>query len=228
MRLLIALLLATLMFSSPAHAEFIISSAILEFTTEGPRQQDIELISRTPNSNDYVVSDVSEILNPDSPTENRQLLEDPAAGGLLVTPDKTILPGGSRKLLRFVLLRTQDEQEHIYRVTVKPVIKGIDANSNKLGLKVLVGYEVLVIVRPALIASGYTASRHGKTVTIINTGNTNLVFQNGRQCVEIEICKAPPTARIYPGHSVIIELPQDRPVIYSVWDGRATDIKILD
>lgn len=76
---------SALSMATPAHADFIVSSAIIEFTGDGPRQQDIELISRS-KENDYIVSEISEVLHPDSPDEKRRLIDDPAQGGLLATP----------------------------------------------------------------------------------------------------------------------------------------------
>lgn len=201
----------------PARAEFIISNAILEFNAGGPRQQDIELVSRS-EASDYVVTEVSKILDPGLPTEKRELVGDPQQGGLLVTPEKTVLAPGARKLLRFVLLREPDAQEHVYRVTVKPVIKGVD-NASKVGLKVLIGYEALVIVRPAKPVPAYTVVRNGRTLSIANTGNTNVLFQNGAQCPASEGCELPPALRVYPGQKAQVELPLDKTVTYTVWDG---------
>jgi P pilus assembly chaperone PapD len=211
--------------AAPAQAGFIISSAIVEFTADGPRQQDIDVVSRT-GENDYVVSEIYEIHHPDAPDETRQLMDDPAQSGMLVTPDRMILQAGGRKVLRFVLLRAPDAEEHIYRAVVKPVIKGVETTSH-LGLKVLVGYEVMVIVRPAAIASSYAAQRHGRQLTLTNTGNTNILLQSGKQCDPADACQRPPVLRVYPGHSARAELPLDKPVTYAVWDGKTTDIKIF-
>jgi P pilus assembly chaperone PapD len=220
------ILLVFIGISATARAEFIVSSAIIEFTGDGPRQQDIELISRA-KDNDYIVSEVSEILNPGAANESRRLIEDPAEAGLLVTPDKTILVAGSRKVLRFVLLKSPDEREHIYRVSVKPVIKGVQNNA-KMGLKILVGYEVLVIVRPAAMQPFYNAHRAGKVFSVTNTGNTNILFQNGKQCVQVNDCKLAQVMRVYPGQTDTVTLPLDRAVTYSIWNGKDTIEKRLD
>ncbi len=206
--------------ASPARAEFMISSAIIEFNSESPRQQDIEAISRS-KDNDYLVSEISEIINPGMPNETRKIIEDPSKGGLLVSPDKTILTAGGRKVLRFILLREPDDKEHIYRITIKPVIKGLQGDV-KIGLKILIGYEVLVIVRPKEIKFNGLAKRVGKTFTAINNGNTNILFQNGKQCITEENCQIPPVVRVYPGETRTIQLPFDAPVWYSIWDGKNT------
>lgn len=212
-----------MLITSSAKAEFIITTAILEFKQDGPRQQDIELVSRS-EENDYVVAEISEIIHPGAPDETRKLIDDPAESGLLVTPDKTILTGGSRKVLRFVLLKEPDAQERIYRVAVKPVVKGVD-NDTKVGLKVLVGYEVLVIVRPSTMQPSYTAQRSGKTFTATNNGNTNVLFQHGQQCSAVDDCEPTPVMRVYPGQTAQLELPKDIPVSFSIWNGTGTSEK---
>ncbi|MBM3618489.1 MAG: hypothetical protein FJX23_08105 [Alphaproteobacteria bacterium] len=221
--LLTLVALAAVSMASDAKAEFIITTAILEFKQDSPRQQDIELVSRS-TENDYVVAEVSEIVNPGSPDEIRKLIEDPAEGGLLVTPDKTILTGGSRKVLRFVLLKEPDAKERIYRVAVKPVVKGVE-NDTKVGLKVLVGYEVLVIVRPSVMQPSYTAQRNGKTFTATNNGNTNVLFQHGQQCSAADKCEPTSVVRVYPGQTAQLELPHDMPVSFSIWNGVETTEK---
>ncbi len=199
-----------------AHAEFLVSSAILEFHSGGPPQKDIELIGRG-SGKDYIVTEVNEIRRPGAQDEAHQLVENPGESYLLVTPDKTILPAGSRKVLRFVLLKPLDAQEHIYRVAVKPVIKDV-ANNAALGLKVLIGYEVLVILRPAVITPNYHVERHGRMLTVRNDGNSNVLLQNGQQC-KAQKCPLPPVIRVYPGQSRSVELPRAQPVTYTVWDG---------
>ncbi len=204
----------------PARAEFMISNAILEFTTGGPTKQDIELISKD-SGDTYIASEIFEIANPGQPNEQRRKIDDPASAGLLVTPDKTVLPAGSRKVMRFVLLKPPDTHEHIYRVTVKPVIKGVNGDG-RVGLKILVGYEVLVIVRPAAINTAYNAARRGKTLHIENTGNSNVLFQAGKQCAAPNQCADLPVHRVYAGTQIDVALPQDMPISYAVWDGRET------
>jgi P pilus assembly chaperone PapD len=209
----------------PAHAQaaFIISSAILEFTQDGPRHQDVEVISQS-DKNDYVVAEVSEILQPGLASETRRVITDVSQSGLLVSPDKMVLAGKNRKVMRFVLLKEPDDQEHIYRVAIKPVINQT-GSSDKVGLKVLIGYEVLVIVRPRSIASSYTAERQGNVIKVANNGNTNILFEGGQQCATPSDCKQTPVLRVYPGQTDSIKLGGDGVVHYSVWDGKDTSEK---
>ncbi len=224
--ILLMLMVGSLSLARSARAEFIITSAIIEFTADGPSQHDIELVSRS-RDNDYIATEISEIINPGTAHEERRVIEDPADAGLLVTPDKTVLTGGSRKLLRFVLLHMPDEKERIFRVAVKPVVKGVE-DQNKIGLKILVGYEVLVIVRPRNPQVSFDAKRQGKYLLIENRGNTNVLLQHGQQCNPAPSCKVTPVMRVYPGSYEKIELPADAAVSYTIWDGIKTTERQFD
>lgn len=222
--LLLPLFMSVLLLAAfPARAEFIISNAILEFQPDGQGQKDIEIISRS-KDNDYVVTEVSEIINPGAANQSERPFENPEEAGLLVTPDKVVLSAGSRRVLRFVLMKEPGEQERIYYVTVKPVIPGLSQN-NKLGLKVLVGYRVMVIVRPATTKADFSAQRTGKTLTFRNTGNTNLLLQQGQQCASTKDCRPLAVERIHAGQSKTLTLHMDAPVSYSIWDGQNTTEK---
>ncbi len=210
-----------------AHAaDFSINSAIIEFNKDGPRQQDVIISSHSSDSN-YIITEINEVINPGRPDETRHLITDPAQSGLLVVPDKVVLAPGGEKVLRFVLLHEPDAQEHIYRVAIKPIVKGID-DSNRLGLKILIGYEVLVIVRPAASVPSYQAGRQGNNFSVINNGNTDILFQNGQQCLAPGNCKPSRLMRVYPGTSAQVTLPLNAPVTYSVWDGARTIEKRFD
>lgn len=224
--LMIGLTLGFSILWTPARAEFVISSAIVEFASDTSPQQDIELASRSKET-DYIVTEISEILHPGMPNESRVLIEDPEESRLLVTPGRTILTGGGRRVLRFMLLKDLDDQEHIYRVAVKPVIKGTD-NKTKLGLKILVGYEVLVILRPSTIKPSYEARREGTNFTVTNNGNTNILFESGMQCPAEEECAIPSVIRAYPGQKISITLPQNKAVDYMLWDGDSTAERHFD
>lgn len=225
MRYFIAVLFLFLL-SGSVKAEFIVTSAIVEFSKDTPPQQDIEIISRS-RDNDYIVAELIEVINPGASNEIRRPVTDAAQSHLLVTPDRTILGGGSRKTIRFVLLKPLDDQEHIYRVAIKPVVKGVENNS-QIGLKILLGYEILVILRPQEMKPSYQVVRQGNSLTLTNNGNTNIVLQNGQQCTAANQCSMSPTIRSYAGQSVTETLPYNTAVSYSVWNGQEVVEKQID
>ncbi len=203
----------------PAQSEFVISNAIVEYNSRSGKQIDIQLISSSAE-NDYIEISVDEVINPGAEDEQRIPLDDPTRGGLIVTPDRMILTAGSRKTLRFVLLDDLSEKEQIYRVTARPVIKGV-STENKMGLKILIGYEILVIVRPQFSEPGFDITRNGRILNISNTGNTNILLQQGKQCPKPDNCISTPSLRVYSGRKETISLPHDAKVTYAIWDGES-------
>lgn len=212
------LLLFVLAIPAQAQAEFMISTAIIEFNDQTGTQQDIELVSRS-EENDYIQTELYEITAPGTPNEQRDLIDDPKNSPVLVTPNKTVLNANGRRILRLILLRERDAQEHIYRAVIKPVIKGLQSNS-KMGLKILVGYEVLIIVRPLNPQVTINMRRNDKKLHVHNDGNTNILLQSGQQCNgDKNDCKDLPILRVYPKTAAIIDLPSASKGIYYIWNG---------
>ena len=212
--------LPLLLMATPARAEFLLSEVIIDFLDGAARQHDIEVISKD-NETQYIDTETYLVENPTAPDEKRTQIANPQESGLMVTPNKMALAAGARKLMRFLLLKPQTDKDQIYRVAVKPVIQGVDAGDQKVALKVLVGYEALVIVRPKNPKIELTAQRKGNSLTIINKGNTNANLQSGQQCDNTGgECKELSVARIYAGQSWTTTLPHlDGEAKYQVWNG---------
>jgi P pilus assembly chaperone PapD len=209
-----------------AHAAFALTSSIVEFSKESGKQQDIEISSVSKDS-DYITSEIYEVRHAGLADESRSPMLTPEEAGLLVAPDKFILSAGGKKTLRFVLLRDQDAEEHIYRVVIKPVVRSVDSEKN-VGIKILVGYEILVIVRPASVKAVFTLQRQGNKLIVENTGNTNLLLQSGQQCSAPASCQNLPMVRVYANETHAIDLPSDAPLTYYVWDGSALAEKLVN
>ena len=223
MKFISPLVAVLLLFSLPVRAEFVLSEMILDFADKAPRARDIEIISKAKDTQ-YIATETYLVENPGLADEKRTLKTDPTKSGLMITPNKLALAGEARKLMRFLLLAQQAEKDIIYRVTVKPVIQGIGETKQKLALKVLVGYEVLVIVRPKDAKVDLVAERKGNSLTLINQGNTNAYLQSGEQCNATGgDCQKLSTSRIYAGQRWTTTLPYgDGVVKYAVNDGTET------
>jgi len=212
--------------ASPAHAQFAMSEMIIDFPDNSPRQHDVEIISKSKDTQ-YIVAQTYLVEHPTRPNEKRTLFSDPTKSGLLITPNKMVLPAGTRKLMRFLLLDQETDKDKIYRVVVKPVIKGVDTQGNRVAIKVLVGYEALIIVRPKNPKIDITGERKGNALTLTNNGNTNASFQEGQQCDALgSNCKNLNVTRIYAGDSWTVTLPyQNGAAKFRVWDGvKMTDL----
>jgi P pilus assembly chaperone PapD len=192
-------------FVPSARAEMALSKVVVDFTSVRPARDDVE-ITNTGDEILYVSIEPAEIVNPGRPEERRVASPNPTELGLLVSPNRLVLGPGERKVVRLSLLERPADRDRIYRVTVKPVIGEIVARQS--GLKLVVGYDVLVIARPENARARLEVSRSGNAVELRNTGNTNALLFNGRQCAGEEAdCTELPSKRIYAGNTWQLQLP---------------------
>lgn len=211
-----ALLLAATLsaLATPASAEMVLSQVIVDLAANAPPHQDIE-VWNSGSERIYVVAEPSEIVSAGKADERRVQMADPAQLGLLVAPNRLILEPGERKLIRIAAIAERTGTERIYRVAIKPVTGEITAAGS--GLKLLVGYNALVIVRPTELHSEITSARAGNILTLHNNGNTNAELFDGKQCDGMgKNCIALPPKRLYAGASWDQTLMRSTPVTYTV------------
>jgi P pilus assembly chaperone PapD len=192
------LLLATLPAPfAAARADIVLSQLIIDLQPGKDSRQDVEVWNNSPDRT-YVAVDAGEVTNPGTPVEARRQDPDPEKLGLLVSPSRMILEPGERKLIRIAEIAAPPQRERDYRITVKPVVGPI--SSSKSGLKILVGYDVLVLVRPARPQANITFTRAADKATFKNDGNVSVELIEGRQCdVNGKNCSELPGKRLYPG-----------------------------
>ena len=123
------------------HADLVLSELIVELQPGKVARDDVEVWNNSPERT-YVAVEPREIINPSLPSQSDRKDPDPEKLGLLVEPAKMILDPGQRRLVRIAALPGNTEHEHVYRVTIKPVLGPV--RSENSGLKVVVGYDVLV------------------------------------------------------------------------------------
>lgn len=213
--------LAVLAFhASAARAELVLSQLVVELG-QASQRADIEIWNNSPERS-YVAVEASEILYAGKVNEQRQSEPDPVKRGLLVSPAKMILEPGQRKLVRLAALGPAAPRERVYRVTVKPVAG--ELSSEETGLKLLVGYDVLVLLRPRQVQPKLAAVRSGNGITFRNEGNASLELVNGKQCDSGgQACRALPGKRLYAGAQWSQSLGSSSPVEYTVIsNGRST------
>ena len=195
-----------------AHATMELSNVILHFEPGEPNRQDVE-VSNPGEEPLYVQIEPKIVLSPGSDHEDRAPIDDPRDAGLLVTPNKLIVPPGATRVVRFVKLGSSPT-ERVYRVSARPIANEIEATQTSL--KILIGYEVLAIVYPNNPKPRLEVNRNGKLLTVRNAGNTNVLVREGYQCREPdqphEDCIPLAGKRIYPGNTWQVELPEDLPV----------------
>lgn len=196
-RLAFPLCTAALVGAAPAQASIVLSQVVVDFAADGKVAQDIE-VSNDDKEVAYVAVTPFEIGAPGTPEERRTAIVDPEMGGLLVTPQRLILQPGERRTVRIAAIGARGAVDRIYRVTVKPVAGPVSASVS--AIKLLVGYDVLVIQRPATPAARIVGSRTGDTLTLRNDGNTNAELYDGKVCADSD-CHPVPSKRLYAGQS---------------------------
>lgn len=207
----------------PAQAEIVLSQVIVDMQPSKPSHDDIEVWNDGPDRM-YVVADASQIQAPGTPDERRVSIADPALSGLLVTPQRMVLEPGQRRIIRVAALLPRDMAERVYRVTVKPVAGPVTAETT--ALKVLLGYDVLVLVRPQQITGEVTGTRVARKLTFRNTSNTAREIYAGKQCdVAGKNCKTLPATRLYAGALWTVDLSYDTPVEYRLTSGNGSSVK---
>jgi len=217
----IAASVALLSFGSSASAGIVLSDLIVELQPANQLKDDIEVWNDSPDRA-YVAVEPREILQPGTPEEAVRKDPDPEKLGLLVTPTRMVLEPGQRKLLRLATLAPPSDKERIYRVTVKPVAGDLQAQNS--GLKILVGYDVLVLVRPTVSAPVVSGVRSGRILKFTNSGNASVELVDGRQCDSSrQHCVDLPGKRLYAGASWSEQLNSDLPVEYTVREGKKVD-----
>lgn len=204
--------------SDKASAELVLSHLVVELAP-AEKRVDVEVLNS--GSEDlYVLAEPREIINPGTKAESARIDADPEQLGLLVAPSRLILQPHQRRLLRIATLGATDA-ERIYRVTIKPVTAPLTASAS--GLKVLVGYDLLVIVRPPRPAPHVTAYREGAEVTLTNDGNVSIELRDGSACAAPEgPCSDLPGARLYAGSKKTISIGADRHGAYQMKVGSSS------
>lgn len=207
--MLVALAWGSLSWAASASADIVLSELIVELQPGKQVRDDVEVWNNSPERS-YIAIEPREIVNPALPSQKDRKDPDPQKLGLLVSPARMILEPGQRKLVRVATLSSDVDHEHVYRVTVKPIVGGIQ--SSDTGLKVVIGYDVLVLVRPVQPVPRVTAVRRGRELTFSNSGNVSVEVVDGRQCANAHSgCSSLPGKRLYPGATWTVALPSDLP-----------------
>lgn len=208
-----------------AQANLALSQVILDLKPGEAPTQDIEIWNNSPERS-YVVAEPAEVVSPGAPDEHRTTNPDPGVLGVLVTPQRMILEAGQKRLLRVAAVVPRGERDRIYRIAVKPVAGEVTASTT--ALKLLIGYDVLVIYRPEKMASEVTALRSGSAITFTNTGNTNVEMFEGRQCDAAGAnCKSLPATRLYAGASWQVPITGPTPVQYRIATANQSTMKVF-
>lgn len=212
----LVLLAALCMLGTASQAAMQIDRAVVTFSSEGSAREDIR-VSNPDSEPLFVDVQVLEVSRPGTGVEERTVVKDPERIGLIATPRRLMVPPGSQRVVRLVNLEGHGDTERVYRINLRPVSGPLE--SEQMGVRVMVGYQLLVFVEPAEVRVDLEAEREGKKLTLFNAGNVNVRVHHGKQCPPAPSqgdCEEVAGARLYPGNTVVIDLPRDAPVEFSV------------
>ena len=212
--------LSFLVAPGPARAELVLSQLVVELAPGDRTRADVEVWNNG-KERAFVEVDPREIVEPGTPSESSRVDPDPEKLGLLVSPGRMILEPNQRKLLRIASI-APDARERVYRVTVKPVVGQLSAPAS--GLKLLVGYDLLVLVRPAAVSPHVSGVRTKGKLTLRNDGNVSVEVVDGRRCdSSMKNCAALPGGRLYAGAEKTVDLPSDEKAEFELRIGAKLD-----
>jgi P pilus assembly chaperone PapD len=215
---------AFLLAATPAFAELVLSELIVDLQPGKSQRDDIEVWNNSPERA-FVAIEPREIIDPSLPTQSVRAESDPEKLGILVSPARMILEPDQRKLVRIATLRPAGNKEHVYRVTIKPVVGRIASDAT--GLKLLIGYDVLVLVRPLQPLPNVIATRKGNELMFRNAGNVSVEMIDGRQCnINHQQCSELPGKRLYPGATWSVQLQSDAAAEYTLKSPGKTEHQI--
>lgn len=184
--------------ASLAHAEMILSQVIVDLLPGKPPRDDIEVWNDGPERM-YVSAEPFEIRAAGTPGEQRVAAGLPEESGILVSPQRLVLASGERRTVRIAAIGARPASDRVYRVAIKPVAGAVSADES--ALKVFVGYDTLVIIRPEKFAGDLVGQRTGHSLVLRNDGNTAQELFDGRQCDGGGgNCQALPAKRSIPAH----------------------------
>lgn len=197
---------------SIARAEMVLSQVIVDLLPGKPPREDIE-VSNLGDERMYVSAEPFEIHSPGTTDETRVPADEPDRSGILVAPRRLVLEPGERRIVRVAAIGARSATDRVYRVAIKPVSGSVSSTAS--ALKVFVGYDALVIVRPETFTGDIVGGREGATLTLRNAGNTAQELFDGRQCdARGTDCRTLPSKRLYPGATWRQELPFATEVTY--------------
>ncbi len=209
--------------SSPASADMSVDKMVVSFFPDKGKTEDIVVTNRGDEVL-YVQVTPEQVTDSALPTEKRDVIRNPVEAGLLVSPRRIVLQPGDTQVVRLVKMRPFEE-EAVFRVDLKPVVGELQAEQS--GVKIMVGYNLIVFVAPDNMNVSLDTQRAGQKLTLINNGNVNIDFRNIVQCSDAALldvadsqeCLTLNANRLYPGRELTVDLPYDAPVKLRQYSG---------
>lgn len=218
-----------MLISTVSEADMVLNKSIIYFEPDSPTREDLE-IQNSGSDPLYIQVTPKVVKKPGTEEQSREIFDNPKEAGLLVSPNKLIVPPNGRKLLRFVNLNPRPDEEKVYRVSITPVVGDLTAKNT--GVKIMIGYEVLVIVHPKNGFIDLAHQRNKRMLSLANNGTQNVLLRKGTQCppgvVDESECHQLPGKRLYPGNTWSVDLESDQPVKYFMSRGKEHSVQVFE
>jgi P pilus assembly chaperone PapD len=212
LRLAASTVLALVALVGGARADMVLSDVIVDLQAPSEMRHDVD-VRNDGEETLYVEVGVHRVPDPARDSAARVPETDPRTAGLLASPRRLAIPPGERKRVRIVAREVPTVDDLVYRVAFVP--KENEAKTNEaMAFKVLIGYEVLVLVRPADARPELVVERAGRKLHVENRGHSSLLVRQLEQCDpdDAKRCEELPGNRLYAGEVWDVELPWDAPV----------------
>ena len=210
-------------------AGIILDRSIIDFSPTEPPRHDVTVINQG-DEIAYVKVEVLEVLDPGTENEERNVVNNPEKIQFVASPSKLAIPAGGRKQVRLVNLAPPGE-ERVFRVNFTPVLAPLEENTEGLGVKFVVAYQVLALVQPAQPTELLEINRDSKSISFRNRGNTYALISSVRQCDQAgENCQDDlGSKRLYAGNKMAISLPYaDTPVTYKLTNFKGSRVATVE
>jgi len=196
-----------------------VTPLIVDFSPTGAKFSDISVINMSSSSTAYVKVTLTRVDNPGMPTEkNIPFTNNPQTFGLVASPVRLAIPPSQLRRIRLLPLIHDNAQDVVYEVNITPVTGEMESfnagNQIQAGLQVIVGYATKVFIRPLNAQAVVSITREGNLISISNTGNSNVLLNNGEECSSPSQCSPLPlpTHRLYSGNTWTFNAPNAEPV----------------
>ncbi|MCR9095359.1 MAG: hypothetical protein NXI30_14155 [bacterium] len=203
--------------AAPAAADMVLSDIIVDLQAPGQMRHDVEVWN---NGSDtlFVEVEAQRVIDPAGDETKREVLDDPRKAGLLASPKRLAVGPDERKRVRLVARQVPTDEDLVYRVAFVPK-ENTTKTTEQLAFKVLVGYEVLVLIRPPNARPELVVSRDGRKLHFENNGRSSVLLRKLEACAPgpvaagvDETCQELPGNRLYAREIWDVDLPSDGPV----------------
>ena len=184
-----------------AHAQIIVSDAILEFKNDQRLIESIAVGNSDKTHSFNITAEVYEIENPGAMTENVSKTDT-----LFVVPSEFSLSPRSQRTVRFAI-KERPEAEKTYKVIFRPTLINAESDNNSK-IKVITSTSVMTIVNPPEAKDNLSWTREETRIIFTNKGNTNLVLRQTKNCTQTIECQIP-GQRLWAGDKWILNLPKE-------------------